>query len=188
MPFRLLLPALLAALTLPATAQTPPPLALDDAVALAAQQSAQLAARRAQARSATEMAVAAGQRPDPRLTLALTNVPVDGPQAGSITRDFMTMRSVGLMQTLTRDDKLIARRERMVREADIAAADEQVERAALQREAAWAWLDRSLQLERRDLLRALVDEARHQADAAEAVYRSGGGAQADLFALSLIHI
>lgn len=182
MRFRLSCLAMLAAFALPSMAQTLPALTLEEALARAAEQSRGLEARRFQAQSAREMAVMVGQRPDPRLSLALSNVPVDGPQRGSLTSEPMTMRSIGLMQTLTRADKLDAHRERAMREADLAGADAQVDLAALQRDAALAWLDRSLQQSRIVLLRAQRDEAERQAQAVEAVYRSGGGAQADVFA------
>jgi hypothetical protein len=51
------------------------------------------------------MAAAAGQLPDPVLKLGLNNLPIDGPDRYSVTRDFMTMRSVGVMQELTRAEK-----------------------------------------------------------------------------------
>jgi hypothetical protein len=47
--------------------------------------------------------------PDPVLKLGLNNLPIDGPDRYSVTRDFMTMRSVGVMQELTRADKRSAR-------------------------------------------------------------------------------
>ena len=63
------------------------------------------------------MAVSAGQLPDPIATLGVNNLPVNGPDAWSLTRDFMTMTSVGVMQEFTRADKREARAERFGRGA-----------------------------------------------------------------------
>ena len=91
------------------------PLTLDAAVAQATARSWLIAAADAQTQAAREMALAAGQRPDPVLRLGIDNLPVTGPDRFSLTRDFMTMRSIGLMQELTREDKRSARVQRQRR-------------------------------------------------------------------------
>ncbi|MDQ6683686.1 MAG: TolC family protein, partial [Pseudomonadota bacterium] len=118
------------------------PLTLDDALRLAQERSRQLPAQEAAARSAREMAVAAGQRPDPILTAGINDFPVSRPNAFSLTRDSFTMRQIGVMQELTRGSKLEARSARMEREADVATAGRAVALATLQRDTAIAWLDR----------------------------------------------
>ena len=65
-------------------------LSLPQAVQAALARSLALGAQDAAARSARDMAVAAGQRPDPVLRLSLDNVPLSGPDRFSTTRDFMT--------------------------------------------------------------------------------------------------
>ena len=87
----------LLALITPAAADEP--LSLSAAMSAALARSRSLDASTAAARGAREMAVAAAQRPDPVLRLSLDNLPVDGPERFSTTRDFMTMRSIALMQT-----------------------------------------------------------------------------------------
>ena len=57
-----------------------------------------MSASDAAARGAREMAVAAGQLPDPVLRAGVDNLPVNGPDAWSLDRDFMTMRRIGVMQ------------------------------------------------------------------------------------------
>ena len=84
-------------------------LTLDDALRLAQARSRQLPAQDAAASAAREMAVAAGQRPDPTLKAGINNLPINGADRFSLTRDFMTMRSVGVMQEFTREGKLKAR-------------------------------------------------------------------------------
>ena len=164
-----------------ASAQTDPGLSIEEAVGFAARQSGQLVAHRAQARAAEEMAVAAGQRPDPVLKLGINNLPIDGPDRFSVARDFMTMRSVGVMQELTRADKRKARSDRATLEVGAVSIASQQTLATLQRDAAMAWLDRSFQESMKALLVEQKAKAVLQVEAAEVLYRSGEGAQADVF-------
>lgn len=172
--------ALLACAAFASTAQDAA-LSLDEVVEFAARQSAQLAAWRAQSIAAREMAVAAGQRPDPVLKLGLNNLPVDGPDRFSTARDFMTMRSVGLMQELTRADKRQARADRAALERDSAAIGLQQQLSVLQRDAAMAWLDRSFQESMKTLLQEQKAKAELQVDVAQSLYRSGRGSQTEVF-------
>src|SRR5436190_896758 len=164
------------------TAEAAGPLTLDEALRLAQQRSRQLGAEEMSAQASRSMAVAAGQRPDPTLKAAINNLPVDGPDRFSITRDFMTMRSVALMQDLTRSDKLEARAARFEREAEVADASRGPALANLQRDTAIAWLDRHYQERLREMLVAQRDEATLQIAAADTAYRGGRGSQADAFA------
>lgn len=158
------------------------PLTLDEALRLAQERSRQLPAQDAAATAAREMAVAAGQRPDPTLRAGISNLPINGEDRFSLTRDFMTMRSVGVMQELTRDSKLRARSARYERDAEVAEAGRALALANLQRDTALAWLDRLYQERMRDVLIHQRDEARLQVEAADAAYRGGRGSQADVFA------
>ena len=158
------------------------PLTLDEALRLAQQRSRQLGAEALSAQASRSMAVAAGQRPDPTLKAGINNLPIDGPDRFAITRDFMTMRSVALMQDLTRSAKLQARAARFVREAEVADATRGMALANLQRDTAIAWLDRHYQERMHEMLVAQRDEAKLQIAAADAAYRGGRGSQADAFA------
>ena len=158
------------------------PLTLDDALRLAQERSRQLPAQEASAAAAREMAIAAGQRPDPTLKAGINNLPINGSDRFSLTRDFMTMRSIGVMQEFTRDGKLKARTARFEREAEVAEAGRELTLANLRRDTAMAWLDRHYQERMRDVLALQRDEARLQIDAADAAYRGGKGSQADVFA------
>jgi outer membrane protein TolC len=155
------------------------PLGLPEAVRLAEQRALSTNAAEMTARSAREMAVAAAQRPDPVLRLSLDNLPVDGPDRFSVARDFMTMRSVGLMQTFTREGKRKARAARFEREADAALADRALRAASLRRDTAIAWFERRSHEQRVALLRAQVEVAEQQVQAAEAALRGARGSQAD---------
>ncbi len=158
------------------------PLSLLEAQQLAAARSQQLVAQNAVTRAARDMAVSAGQLPDPVLKLGVNNLPINGTDKFSVTRDFMTMRSVGVMQEFTRSDKREARTARFEREAETAEAGRQVALANLQRDTAIAWLDRFYQERMHGLLAAQRDEAKLQIEAADAAYRGGRGSQTDLFA------
>ena len=173
---------LAAVLALSALHAHPAPLTLDDALRLAQERSHQLPAQDAAATAARDMAVTAGQRPDPVLKTGLFSLPVNGPDRFSLVRDNFTMLSVGVSQELTRSGKLRARTSRFEREAEVAEASRELALANLQRDTAMAWLDRHYQERMREVLVTQRDEARLQVDAADAAYRGGRGSQADVFA------
>ena len=154
----------------------------DQALRLAQGRSRQIPAQEAATTAAREMAVAAGQLPDPTLKAGIDNLPINGPDQFSLSRDFMTQRSIGLAQEFTRADKRKARAARFDREAEAAQAGGALALAKLQRDTAIAWLDRHYQERLREVLTSQRDEARLQIDAAEAAYRGGKGSQADVFA------
>ena len=111
------------------------------------------------------MGLAAGQLPDPTLKFGVNNLPINGEDRFSLTQDFMTMRSVGVMQEFTRDDKRKARSARFEREAGVAEAGRAVALANLRRDTAVAWLDRHYQERMRELLQLQRAEAALQVEA-----------------------
>lgn len=165
-----------------AQSAAPGVLTFESALRLAQDRSQQLVAQDRAAKAARDMAVAAGQRPDPTLKFGVNNLPIDGPDRFSLGRDFMTMQSVGVMQEFTREDKRLARARRMESEAEASEAARAVALAGLQRDTALAWLDRSYQERMLTLLQTQRTETLLQVDAAQAAYRGGRGAQADVFA------
>lgn len=170
--------AFLGTLSAPAPAEAP--LTLGEAQRSAVERSRQLAALDSSINAAREMAVAAGQLPDAVAKLQLNNLPVNGEDRFSLTRDFMTMRSVGVMQELTRAEKRQARADRLEREADKSIVEKSVTIAAIQRDTALAWLDRYFA----EATAAIVDEqsraAEAEIEAAEGAYRAGRGNLADV--------
>ena len=159
----------------PASA-APEPLSLHAAVQAALAHSRSLDAATAAAQGARDMAVAAAQRPDPVLRLALEDLPVDGMDR---FRPSPTMRSISLMQTLPGADKRRAQGARYEREAE-AALSQRAERAALlQAEAAQAWLERQLQERRQQVLQAQIAEARVLVQSLEGTVRGGSTTPAD---------
>lgn len=157
-------------------------LTLEQALQLAQQRSRQLVAQDAGAAASRQMAVAAGQLPDPVLKTGLNSLPISGPDRFSLTRDSFTMATVGVMQEFTRADKRTARAGRFEREAEVAEAGRAVALANLRRDTAMAWLDRLFQERMREVLQTQRTEAALQIEAAEAAYRGGRGSQTDVFA------
>lgn len=136
------------------------PLSFDAALRLAEALAPQLAAQHAGVAAATELEVAAGRLPDPKLVFGVDNFPVTGPDRGSFTRDFMTMRKVGVMQAFPNEAKRRA-------ETALAGASREREvvkltaaRLEVRRLAAQAWLARYHLEAKRKALEALRAENR----------------------------
>jgi outer membrane protein TolC len=157
-------------------------LSLEQALRLAVEGSHLVAASRAQAQASREMEVSAGQLPDPVLKAGLDNVPLSGPDQFSVGRDFMTQRSIGVLQEFAREDKRRARAARYEREAQVGEAQRELTVAQVRRDVSTAWLERSYQESARALLQAQAAEAELQVDAADSAYRAGRGSQVDVFA------
>ena len=157
-------------------------LPLDQALQLAVQRSRQVIAQDAAVAASHDMAVAAGQLPDPVLRAGIDNLPVNGPDRGSLTADFMTMRRIGVMQEITRSDKRALRAERYEREAQKNLAEKDKTIAAVERETAIAWLDRYYAQAMADTIAAQRAQAAQEVQAVEAAYRAGRGSQADVLA------
>lgn len=158
------------------------PLTLDAALTAAQSRSATLQAQDAATRAAREMAVSAGRLPDPELRLSVDNLPIDGPMRYQIADDFMTMRSVSLMQTFTGFEKRQARAARYEREADAAIALKSWQKTRLLAQTAGAWFDRYFQEQVKDLLMRQREDAQKVSIAIEAAYGSGRSSQADVLA------
>ena len=156
-------------------------LSLGDAQRIAVERSRQLVAQDASIQAMKEMGAAAGQLPDPVLKLGIDNVPADGPDRFSLTRDFMTMRRIGVMQEITRGDKRKLKTERFEREADRAAAEKSVAIAVLHKDTALAWLDRYYLERMREVVATQAQEASLEIEAAESSYRAGRGRQIDIY-------
>lgn len=158
------------------------PLTLIEAQRIAVDRSQQLVAQEALTAAAKEQAVAAGQLPDPVLKLGIDNLPADGADRGSLTRDFMTMRRIGVMQEITRSAKRQLRSERFERDAQRVQAQRQLTLVNLQRDTALAWLDRYYTQAMRELVQQQLEETRLQIQAADIAFRAGRGSQSDVFA------
>ena len=166
----------------PAYSSDSTPLTLEKAQSLALSRSRQLAAQDFSVQAWREMAVAAGQLPDPVLKMGIDNLPVTGADRYSLTDDGMTMRRVALMQELTGTNKRTARTDLAEREADKARAEKTMAIAAIERDTALAWLDSHYAQKMASIIDEQVAQSRLEIAAAENAYRAGRGNQADIFA------
>ena len=170
------------ALVLAAGAGAQTPLTLAEAQRLAVERSRQLSARDSAASASREMAVAAGQLPDPVLTLGVNDLPVNGPDRFSPTRDSFTMVSVGVSQELTRAEKREARAERYSRETGKSLAEKAANVAAIRRDTALVWLDRFYAEAMATVVAAQRREALAEIETTEGSYRAGRGNLVDVLA------
>lgn len=156
-------------------------LTLDLALRTAETRTRHLSAHAAESAAAREMAVAARQLPDPMLRLSLDNIPAAGAESWTLNRDFMTMQSVGVTQTVVREGKRLALAERYEQEALLAETEAVVELAGLWRETALAWFDRHYRERMLVLLREQRAEAEVLIASTEANYRAAQVPQMDVF-------
>ncbi|MEB0136700.1 TolC family protein [Actimicrobium sp. CCC2.4] len=173
---------LFASTVLAASALHAAPLTLAAAQQQALDYSRQLDSHQAAADAARSLAVAAGQLPDPMLKIGIDNIPADGPDRGSLGRDFMTMRRVGIQQELTSSDKRNLRRDVQLRTADKADAQQRAAAAELRRATAMAWLDRYYAEQKVALVALQATQAQQEILAADGAYRGGRGSLADVLA------
>jgi len=179
---RAFLAATLALLVSGAVSADEPPFTLAEAQRLALSNSRQLQASQFGVSASKSLAVAAGERPDPVAKLGLENLPVNGAERFSVQRDFMTMRSVGIMQEVTRPSKLRARVAESEGAVRLAEAQQMQTLVEVRRDAALAWLNRYYaEAANRSILQQ-VDAVRLEVTAADAAYRGGRGMAADVLA------
>ncbi len=149
------------------------------ALHIAEQQTPSLSAQAAHVSAAQASAIPAAELPDPKLIVGADNVPISGADRGSLSRDFMTMEKIGVMQDVPNGDKRQARADVANAEIAKAQAEQQIERLHVRQETAQAWLNR-LYLERRLIVLGELDhENQLLGDTVRAQLRTGKGAAAD---------
>ncbi len=162
-----------------ATVSWSAPLGFHAAMDRAAAQAPELAALDAGIGAAQARTVGAGDLPEPRLLLGIDNLPIQGQDAWRLSRDQMTMRSVGLMQELPNRPRRDAEVERAAAAVSGARAERHQLEVAVRREAGLAWLER-FHIERQF---ALLDELDEQnallGRTVEATLAGGAGSPAD---------
>lgn len=134
----IVLAPLLAAIPIAALAE---PMTFDAAIRRAAASAPSLQASAASVDASRSASIAAGQLPDPTLTVGVDNFPVSGPPAFSFTRDSMTMGRIGVEQEFTNPAKRRALRGRAQANIDVAEADLAVETQNVRLATALAWID-----------------------------------------------
>lgn len=157
-------------------------LTLDEALRLAEREAPSLSAQAANRDAAVQAAIPAGELPDPKLLLGIQNFPIEGDARGSLTRDFMTMQMVGVMQEVPNRDKRRARVEAARAGIDSADALARVERLKVRRETALAWIGSFAIEQKLQLFQSLYEENRLLAKAVQAQIAGGRGMAIDSLA------
>lgn len=172
--------ALVAAIASPGVAAQA--LTLAEALRVAAREAPSLAAQDAALRSAREASLGAAELPDPKLIVAIENVPTEGSDRFSLTRDFMTMRKIGVAQDFPREEKRQLRGERAAAEVRKESAVLGATEANLRRDVALAWIEAWIAERQWALLKDLEREAQLTASAVQASLAGGKGQTSDSFA------
>jgi len=159
-----------------------PPLTLDAAVQRGVAEAPLLTARNADIDAMREEAARAGRLPDPSLTFGVSNYPVTDPGAFSLRSDVMTMRTVGVMQTIPSRAARDAERGLAAAQIDAAEADRVGTAQTVQERIANAWIDVWVILQKRALLVELRGESALAVQITQARLRGGDGSAADALA------
>jgi len=149
------------------------PFGLDEAIERALGDSPQIVAAQASLEGAQDLAPGAGRLPDPEAIVGVDNLPVNSSDQFSLTRDFMTMRKVGVMQTFPNGEKRRLRGELASREVDLARADLRASRFEAARAAAEAWIACATAEQSLKHLRILRSDLAAQSSASRAALASG---------------
>lgn len=165
----------LTALVVPAQALT-----YAEALHLAEQQNPALRAQQASLDGAEAARGAAPALPDPRLSVGVENLPTSGPDRWSLTRDFMTMQRIALMQEVPNAAKRSARAEAAQARAERERALLAWQRLQLRQALGTAWTGVRAVEQRRALLQALVAENRHLQQTLPARIAGGSASAAEL--------
>ncbi len=149
------------------------PLTFSEALTLAAQSAPSLEARADDLKSAQSASRAAGQSPDPKLSLGMEGLPVTGADAGRPFRDQFSDLRVGVSQDMPSLARRRAQRQRAQADIGAAANGRDAESRSVRLQTAIAWID-LFYAERR--LQAIDDTTAvvtRQRDAAPAQLASG---------------
>ena len=136
-PFAQLAVATITSLAIVSATAADLPLSFAETLRIAVDQSAQLVSQRAMVDAAREMTGPAGELPDPKLKLGVDNVPTNGPDSWSLTRDFMTMSKIGVMQEFPREEKRRLRSQRAENDAQRGSVPGLMERPVQQWAVVW---------------------------------------------------
>lgn len=154
-------------------------LTLEQAIDRASGEAPQVAASSAMLEGARAVAPSAGRLPDPELVTGVDNLPIDTADRYSFTRDFMTMRKIGVMQSFPSSTKRRLQGERAQREIDIAQGELRKSRFETSHSVAEAWIARAVAEQSLARLQALKPDVELQASAARAALSSGRATAAE---------
>ncbi len=155
-------------------------LEFEEAVALAERQSPGLAAQASAIAAARHQAEGAHQLPAPRLAVGVENLPISGMDRWSLSRDFMTMQRLALMQDVPNQDLRDARRQGAEARAERDQAGWELQRRQLRLELRLAWQAVQRGEQRLALLAELLAENQRLIDSLPALVAGGSAMAADL--------
>lgn len=159
------------------------PLTLDDAVRAGEVQSPRLSAQRHALGAAEQQTGRASELPDPKLRLGIENLPVSGEDRFRYDRDFMTTRTLGVMQEFPSSAKREARGARAERMRDVERTALVSQRAIVHREVASAWLELHFAARARAAHERLIAQLQGQSEASVAGVVRGRQSAAESFML-----
>jgi cobalt-zinc-cadmium efflux system outer membrane protein len=160
-------------------AQAAAPLGLDEAIERALGDSPQIVAAQATLEGAQEVAPSAGRLPDPEAIMGVDNLPINTSDRFSLTRDFMTMRKVGVMQTFPSGVKRRLQGELAAREIDVAQANLRASRFETAKATAEAWIACATAEQSLKRVRELRSDLSAQSSASRAALASGRSSAGD---------
>ena len=159
-----------------------PPLTFEAAVQRGLVNAPRLDARSADINAMHEEAARAGRLPDPSLTLGIANYPVTAPGAFSLRSNPMTMRAIGIMQTIPSKASRDAMQQSAGAQIDAAEATRVATMQTQQEAIANAWIGVWAYAKQRTLLRDLKGESALAVKLAKARLRGGEGSATDVLA------
>ncbi|HEY1090506.1 MAG TPA: TolC family protein [Burkholderiaceae bacterium] len=151
-----------------------------EALSLAERQNPALRAQQSSVDSAIAAQGAAGALPDPRLTVGVENLPTGGMDRWSLTRDFMTMQRIGLMQEVPNRAKRDARVDVGLARAERERAMLVVQRLQLRLALGTAWIGVQAAERRRTVLDELLAENQRLQQTLPARIADGSASATDL--------
>lgn len=157
-------------------------LTLADVEDLALRAQPQLEILDALTRAARQRAIAAGRLADPMLTAGITNLPANTPDRFSLSRDFMTMTQLGLMQEFTPRSKRRLRSQAEILSAEQHEAEREVAERTIRRDVALAFLDVWHSERAAELVGRMIAEARRERAVAVIAFEAGRAPRADVLA------
>lgn len=148
-------------------------LSFEEALRQAEAHAPELRSAEARRAGAAEAVTAADALPDPRAFVGIENLPVEGPDRFRLGRDFMTMRTIGVMQEFPNVGKRQARAAKAKAEVEDEDALLQLALVNVRKDVAAAWLSRYYLDRRRTVLASLQQENQTLQHAVEAQVRAG---------------
>jgi outer membrane protein TolC len=157
-------------------------LSFDAALQQAIQNAPSLQANLSLITAAKQAAIPAGELPDPQLAVGLDNLPVQGSESLSLSRDFMTMQRLGIQQAIPNSAKREARVAVAEGRVAVTQAETRLLRLQILQETAVAWIKR-FELERQlKIISALQSENQLFEQAVKARFAGGAGMASELLA------